>query len=147
MVAISFWAFLYFLSYIRLMKSLPNIGLLVLRCTFSFMLFFNHGYSKLVHFSEISRNFPNPIGMGSAWSAGLVVFAEAIMSAFVFFGLYTRLASIPIIINMGVAALVFHSGDPISKSELAYLYLASFVAIATLGPGTYSLDSKLRRVN
>ena len=129
------------------MKSLPNFGLLILRCTFSFLLFWNHGLEKLTHFSSVSRSFPNPIGLGSAWSAGLVVTAEGIMTIFIFFGFFTRIAAIAPIISMGVAALVFHAHDTLEHKELAFLYLAAFIAVATLGPGTISLDHKIRRVS
>jgi putative oxidoreductase len=129
------------------MKSLPNLGLLVLRCTFSFMLFINHGLEKFLNFSSLSKSFPNPIGVGSAWSAGLVVFAEVFMSVLIFVGLFTRIACIPVIISMGVAAFIVHTHDTLAHKELALLYFAAFVAIATLGPGSYSLDTKFRRVS
>lgn len=129
------------------MRSLPNLGLLILRCTFSFLLFFNHGLDKLMNFSTVSKSFPDPIGLGSAWSAGLVVFAEAIAPIFIFFGLFTRIATIFPIVAMGVAALVFHAADPLAKKEMALLYLAAFIAIATIGPGSYSLDTKIRKVS
>ncbi len=129
------------------MRSLPDIGLLLLRCTFSFMMFMNHGLDKFMNFSEISKSFPNPIGVGPWWSAVLIVTAEAVMQIFIFFGLFTRVACIAPIIAMGVAAFIIHGGDPLGKKELALLYFSAYFAIATLGPGKYSLDSKYRRVS
>lgn len=111
------------------------------------MLFFNHGLDKLMHFSSVSKSFPNPIGLGSEWSAGLVVFAEAIATVFIFFGLFTRIACIFPIVAMGVAGLVFHASDTLAKKELALLYFAAYIAIAIVGPGAYSLDSKIRKVS
>ena len=128
------------------MKSLPNISLLLLRCTFSFMMFMNHGLDKFMNFSELSKTFPNPIGVGSMWSAVLIILAEMVMQVFIFFGLFTRAACIFPIIAMGVAAFMIHAGDPVAKKELALLYFSAYVAIAAFGPGAYSLDAKFRRV-
>lgn len=126
------------------MMSLPNLGLLVLRCTFASMMFLNHGLEKFTNFSTVSSRFPNPIGIGSEWSAGLVVFAELFMSIFIFFGLFTRIACIPPVIAMGVAAFMIHANDALERKELALLYFAAYVAIMLLGPGIYSLDKKFR---
>lgn len=100
-----------------------------------------------MNYSEISRSFSNPIGLGPAWSAALVVGAEFFMQIFIFFGLFTRIACVPPIIAMGVAAFIVHGGDPLGKKELSLLFFAAYVAIATLGPGKYSLDSKYRRIS
>lgn len=127
------------------MRALPDIGLLLLRCTVSFMMFMNHGLDKFMNFSELTRTFPNAIGVGSKWSAILIVLAEMVMQIFIFFGLFTRAACLFPIIAMGVAAFIVHGGDPLGKKELALLYFSAYIAIATLGPGKYSLDSKYRR--
>ena len=108
------------------------------------MMFMNHDLDKFMNYSEMSRSFANPIGLGSTWSAALMVGAEFFMQIFIFFGLFTRIACTPPIIGMGVAAFIVHSGDPLGKKELALLYFAAYVAIATLGPGKYSMDSKYR---
>ena len=105
----------------------------------------NHGMEKFLNFSTLKHSFPNPIGMGSAWSAGLVVLAEMFCQIFIFFGLFTRIACIPPIIAMGVAAFVVHARDTLEHKELALLYFSAYVAIMAFGPGAYSLDSKYRR--
>lgn len=124
-----------------------NLGLLVFRCTFALMMFFNHGFDKIKNFSTLKHTFPNPIGMGSEWSAGLVVIAEVIAQIFIFFGLFTRIACIPPVIAMGVAGFIVHANDGLEKKELALLYFAAYLAIMIVGPGGYSLDSKYRRVS
>jgi uncharacterized membrane protein YphA (DoxX/SURF4 family) len=61
--------------------------------------------------------------------------------------IYARCLHSAPIIAMGVAAFMIHGGDPLGKKELALLYFSAYFAIATLGPGKYSLDSKYRRVS
>ena len=59
-------------------------------------------------------------------------------------GLKTRLASVPLIVTMIVAAFIVHAGDPFAKKELALVYLVGFLAIFFTGPGEYSVDARLR---
>ncbi len=55
-------------------------------------------------------------------------------------GIMMRLATIPVITAMSVAALIVHAGDPFSGREMALLYLTGFLAVLILGPGRYSTD-------
>lgn len=100
-----------------------------------------------MNFSELKHSFPNPIGVGSTWSAALVVLAEMVCQIFIFFGLFTRIACIPPVVAMGVAGFIFHARDGLDKKELALLYFAAYLAIMIVGPGAYSLDSKYRKVS
>lgn len=84
----------------------------------------------------------DPIGIGVLASTILVVIAEAICPMLIIIGYKTRLASIPTIITMGVAAFIVHGADPIGMKEKALLFLFAFVAIALLGPGKHSVDRK-----
>jgi putative oxidoreductase len=52
------------------------------------------------------------------------------------------LASIPVIITMGVAAFIVHASDPVAIKEKALLYLFAFLAIALLGAGKHSVDKR-----
>ena len=87
-------------------------------------------------------DFGDPIGIGEVASKILAVIGEAICPLLIIIGLKTRLAAIPAIITMAVAAFVVHGADPFQKKELALLYLVGFVAIALLGPGKFSIDQR-----
>ena len=104
-------------------------------------LFAAHGWSKLTRVPGIFESFPDPIGMGSAMSAGMAIFAEAVCTLLVVAGLFTRLAAVPIVITLLVAALVVHADDPWSKKEFALLYCVPFLVLIFTGAGKYSLDS------
>lgn len=118
-----------------------HIGLLLLRLGFSGMML-SHGIPKLMQLLQGNMEFGDPIGIGEPLSLILAVVAEVLCPLLIIFGIKTRLAAIPTIITMAVAAFIIHASDPIGKKELAILYLCAFMAIAILGPGRYSLDRK-----
>jgi len=102
-----------------------------------FMLSF-HGWPKVQRFSVMASSFPDPIGVGSYVSLCLVIFSEVICSVLLIFGVATRLASIPLIITMFVAAFIFHADDPISKIELPLMYLGLYISLFIGGGGKYT---------
>jgi putative oxidoreductase len=98
------------------------IGLLILRVGIVFTMAYLHGFPKLTGYSQMSGSFPDPLGLGSGISMALVIFAEFFCSLALALGLFTRLASIPLITTMGVAFFMFHASDPLSKKELPLIY-------------------------
>ncbi len=70
-----------------------------------------------------------------------LVYNESI-AGLVIIGFKTRLAAIPVIITMAVAAFIVHAADPLGTKEMAILYLIAFTVIALLGAGKYSVDRK-----
>jgi putative oxidoreductase len=60
-------------------------------------------------------------------------------------GLLTRLAAFILVINLGVAFFLVHKASlamGAGSGELAFVYLAGFVAVFLAGPGRFSLDSR-----
>lgn len=117
-----------------------NIATLLLRLGFGLLMLINHGYSKLANFPELTQKFGDPYGFGKATSLTLVVFAEFFCAAFIILGLFTRLATIPLIITMGTVVFVVNKMDFGSSAELPLLFLTGYLAILFLGPGKISLD-------
>ncbi len=117
-----------------------DFGLLLLRVASGGGMFWLHGWPKLAHFGERMDSFADPLGIGSAPSLVLIVFAEAICSALVVLGLWTRAALIPLLIAMGVAVFVVDAGAPLKERELALFYLLSFSALLFTGSGRFSID-------
>ncbi len=117
-----------------------SIGLLILRLGVASLLFFAHGWPKLANFAARSQTFADPIGLGSATSLTLVVFAEVVCAVLVGLGFLTRLACVPIIIFTLVAVFVQHAADPFSKKELAIVFGVAATALLFTGPGRYSCD-------
>ena len=117
-----------------------NTAMLLLRLGLGILMMM-HGYSKLVHFGDMQHKFMNFLGMGSTLSLALVVFAEFFCSLFLILGLFTRLASIPLIIATLVMVFKAHNGEIFGDGEHAALYLIGYLALLLVGPGKISVDS------
>ncbi len=98
-----------------------------------------HGVPKLVDLFVGNFDFPDPIGLGPELSLALVTFAEFFCSIFILLGYWSRFFAIPLIINMLVALLVVHGGDPILDHVNILLYLFFYTLILHIGAGKYSL--------
>lgn len=125
--------------------TLRSWGLLVLRVGVGAMMMFAHGWGKLVNFGEKSASFKDPLGVGSEISMALATSAEFFAAFLVIVGLGTRLAAVPLVFTMLMAALVIHADDPWAKKEFALLYAVPFLALIFTGPGKYSVDAWLTK--
>ncbi len=117
-----------------------DAGLFALRASLGLTMLVAHGWGKFVGFAEKSAGFPDPIGLGGPLSLALMVFAEVFCSLGLVAGIATRLAALPLVIAMAVAAFVQHGPDPWQQKELAFVYLVGFAAIALAGAGRWSVD-------
>lgn len=123
-----------------------DISLLLFRLYVGFAMFYGHGlrkFNKLIGDEDIT--FADPFGIGPAPSLALAVFAEVFCSFLIVLGLFTRLATIPLIITMLVAWLMVHYGDPFGDQELPVFYLVSYIVLFLQGSGWYSLDALMNR--
>lgn len=118
-----------------------NFILMLLRLTVG-VLMLTHGVGKLsALLAEGPIQFPDPIGLGAATSLTLAVFAEFFCSILLIFGIGTRLAAIPLLTTMLVAAIIVHANDGIGKQELPLLYASIYLVIAIVGAGKISIDN------
>ena len=119
-----------------------NFAMLLLRL-FSGGLIMHHGYGKLVGFSDMQHKFINFMGIGTTASLALVVFAEFFCGLFIIIGLFTRLASIPLIITMCVILFKVAHWQVFEDGEMATLYLGTFLTLLIVGPGKVSVDAMM----
>ncbi|MDP3938696.1 MAG: DoxX family protein [Deltaproteobacteria bacterium] len=124
-------------------QSAGSFGLLVLRVGTAGMMIYSHGWDKLAGFTEKSAVFPDPLGIGSAASLALATFAEFFCAIAILLGFATRVAALPLVINMLVVVLVVHGADPFAKKEFALLYAIPYITLLFAGGGKYSLDAVL----
>lgn len=135
-----------------------SAGLLILRLGVAGYMI-THGWSKVTMLMERQfEMFGDPIGIGPVASLVLVVLAEFLCAILVVAGLATRLAAIPIVITMAVAAFVAHGADPWTMTEAAMRFFSGaskswaskqpaltflfvFLALVFTGAGRYSLDA------
>ena len=133
----------------KMLSFLPDLGLLLLRAVPSGMMM-THGWPKFNRLmeqwgSEEGVRFYDFMGLGPEVSLALTVTSELIAPAMMVVGWKARWAAVPAAFTMGVAAFVVHGGDPLGDKELAIMYCVSFVAVAALGAGRWSLDEALQR--
>ena len=118
-----------------------HVGLAILRIAPSLMML-THGYPKFKKILAGNFEFGNPLGIGEAPSLFLAVIAEFICPILIILGFKTKIATIPTIITMMVAAFIVHGSDPFGSKEKALLFLSIFVCVLLLGPGKFSLDKR-----
>jgi putative oxidoreductase len=121
-----------------------NIAILFLRLGCGGLMI-HHGYDKLTGFASKSHSFSDPFHIGSMPSLVLVIFAEFFCAIFIVCGLFTRLACIPLIIVMAVAAFISNKGQITGDGEHAMLFLISYFVLLFTGPGKISLDKVLAK--
>ncbi len=121
--------------------------MLMLLRLFVAAMMLTHGMAKLISFGQMQNVFPDPIGIGPAASLVLAILAEVGCSLLIAVGLFTRLATGVLIINMSVAAFIAHAGDPFATRELAIFYLGLYIYIFFTGAGPISADNLFFSVN
>ena len=109
--------------------------------------FFETGWSKIHNLDAMAERFA---GWGipfPAFNAALSGYTELIGGALILVGLFTRLAAIPLFINMVVAILTVKMKAVTGLDEFAELdeplYALAFLWLFFSGPGRVSLDHLL----
>lgn len=122
-----------------------NLGTLILRVCLGAVMIPGHGWAKLSKFSEMQDKFMNFMGLGTQISLGLAVFAEFFCAILIVLGLFTRLATIPLIILMTVAVTMAHGTDIFGEAQFPFILLAGFITVFILGPGKISIDGLISK--
>jgi putative oxidoreductase len=121
-----------------------NLATLILRVGLGVLMIPNHGWAKLSHFAERKEKFMSFMGLGSTVSLGLATFAEFFCSLLLILGLFTRLATIPLLVTIFVI-LGIHNWKFFGEHELVPAFLFGYLAILLLGPGKFSLDARISK--
>lgn len=127
----------------RLLKSSPfciDFALLLLRVFLGLTMMVGHGWGKMIKMFNGDFAFASVLGMSEKTSMILAVIAEVLCALLLAFGIFTRLALIPLIITMAVAVFIIHADDPFNKQEFGLLFMVPFITLFFTGPGKYSVD-------
>lgn len=121
-------------------ETLNSVGLLIMRIWIGGAMLLAHGWPKVATFSDRLQTFPDPLGIGSPTSLVAAILAEVGCALLIVIGLGTRLAAVPLLFTMLMAAFVIHGDDPWSKKEFALLYAVPYLMLIFTGPGRFSLE-------
>lgn len=123
-----------------------DAALLLLRVGLGATLFLRHGLEKMTNFSEMARQFPDPLHLGATPSLVVALLSDAVASILVLVGLTTRAAAALAACNVAVAWLFVHHLEFFGKGEpgeVCCLYVCGYAAVALAGGGRYSVDGLL----
>jgi len=119
-----------------------STAMLILRLAAGILMLL-HGYDKLMHFAQYKNQFMDFLGIGSTVSLSLVIFAEFFCSLFLILGLFTRLATIPLIIVTCVIIFKVDHAHITDKNQNVVMFLAAYLVLLLVGPGKASVDNMM----
>lgn len=120
-----------------------NIAWLLFRVGIAVQLVLVHGLKKLGIGVETAEIVPNPFNLPESINEIFATGANIIMPLFIIFGLFARFASLPILAVTLTGYFIVHGSDPLPERDIPFMYSISFLMIAFLGAGKYSLDNYL----
>lgn len=119
---------------------LSHFGLLFFRVAVAFELLFVHGLKKIGIGVAIAETVPNPLGLPEFFNQAFAIVANIIMPLFIAAGLFTKLATLPILAVTLSGFFIVHFNDPIAIRDIPFMYSVCFLFLTIVGPGKYSLD-------
>ncbi|TWI67649.1 putative oxidoreductase [Pseudoduganella lurida] len=134
----------------RLLKTLvgpgaPDAGLLYARLAGAALLLWVHGLPKLLHWQHELAHIDDPLHLGRGVTLLCALFAEVVCAVLIALGLFTRLATLPVLFLLLVSMVVVHADWTIEQGQFGWLLLIVFGTLALAGGGRYSLDARLVR--
>ncbi len=119
--------------------------ILIIRLFVGFSML-THGFPKLQKLIANDQiEFMNFMGLGSALTLVIVVFAEFFCSVLIILGLLSRFAVVPLMVTMLIAFFVVHGADAYADKELSLVYFFLYLSLLILGSGKFSLDYLMAR--
>jgi len=133
---------------LRFLEKLRPLALLLLRCGLA-LVFVYHGYPKLFGKTAVFVSAFERLGLPGyfVYIAGAV---EAFGGLMLVLGLYTRVAALLLLLDMGAAMWKYNFNEGIyavREYELPLVLGLAALAVATTGAGPFSLDHVIYRGN
>jgi len=125
----------------------PELAKLLLRLTVGILMLF-HGIDKIVNGIGGIKSLTVKAGLPEFLAYGVYV-GEVVVPVFIVLGLYARVASLFLAINMAMALFLAHKDSLFSLGnhgalsiELPLFYLVLSLVIFLLGSGKYAVNNK-----
>ena len=132
----------------RVSSSLQWLPPIVARLTIGW-IFLQSGWGKLNNLPKVVGFFTELGIPAPQFQAPLAATAEFVCGGLILIGLFTRVATLPLIITMTVAILTAKKGDIHELSDLfgtaEYLYVVILLWLGAYGAGPISLDAVFAR--
>jgi putative oxidoreductase len=113
------------------------------------LLFVSTGWGKVHDIPKVTHFFQELGIPAPGFHAILVGYSELVCGSLLVVGLFTRLATVPLIVSMAVAILTAKRSELHGLFDLVgfdeFTYLCVLVMIAIIGPGAVSVDRVLAR--
>jgi putative oxidoreductase len=125
----------------KFLNSFQLIGLAILRAVLA-LIFIYHGYPKLVRADAMMREFFIQHGF-PGYFVGLAGTLECIGGGLLLIGLFTRPAALLLAAEMLIAICkvkMVHGVFAVNEYQFELALAAACVALATVGPGSLSVD-------
>jgi putative oxidoreductase len=133
---------------VELLTKLKGVALLLGRLSVG-LVFLSTGWGKVHNVEKVTEFFTSLHIPAPGLNAVVVGYSELLCGAALVIGLFTRLATIPLIVSMVVAILTAKRGDIHGFFDLIAFeettYLLVLVMIAILGPGSIAVDHLLAK--
>jgi putative oxidoreductase len=130
------------------LEGLDGLALLLGRLAVG-LLFVSTGWGKVHNIPKVTAFFTELGIPAPGFHAVLVGWSELLCGAALVVGLFTRLATIPLVVSMTVALLTAKRGDIHGLFDLVgqdeFTYWVVLVMIAILGPGRIAFDHFVAR--
>jgi putative oxidoreductase len=131
-----------------LRKPIYNFAILFFRIAIASQLIIVQGLKKIGVGVAAAEVVPNPLGLPEAFNDFIAITANTYLPFLVIIGFCTRLAALPALCVTLTGYFVVHANDPLSVSDVPYMYSVSLLLIIMLGGGKYSVDNYISgRIN
>lgn len=122
-----------------------HVALLIFRILVSLELIIVHGFKKIGIGVENIELVPNPLGLPSEANELFAIAANIGFPIFIILGLFTRLATIPILAVTLTGYLVLHADDNLLIRDVPFMYSLVFLFLLIVGPGKFSMDTLIHK--
>lgn len=126
--------------------AINSIVMLLVRIFVAVAMIILHGLPKLEKLMAGGDiQFYDFLGFGVKTTLIMAILLELICAFLVMIGLFTRAASLALMVVMSVAAFGVHYADPFSVKESSLLFLSIFALIVSFGPRQFSIDNMISK--